>query len=42
MTNSEGKVAASECRYIVSPRLGIGTPKARDEIGEGSEEFDIA
>ena len=32
-------MTASERRYIVSPRLGVGTPKSRDEIGEGSEEF---
>lgn len=37
-----GKVIASECGRIASPRLDVGIPKSRDEIGEGNEEFNTA
>ena len=39
MGDGEGKVTASECRYIVSPGLDVGTPKLHDEIGGGSKKF---
>ena len=35
----EGKVTAGERRYAISPGLGVGIPKSRDEMGDGSEEF---
>jgi hypothetical protein len=33
------RVTAGERGCAASPRLGVGTPKSRDEIGEGGEEF---
>ena len=39
MSDGEGKVTASECGCAVSLGWGLGTPKSRDEMGEGSEEF---
>lgn len=36
------RVTAGERGCVASPRLGVGTPKSRDDMGEGGKEFYIA
>jgi hypothetical protein len=38
----EEKVIMGERGYVTSPGLSIRTPKSRDEMGEGGDDFYIA
>jgi hypothetical protein len=42
MVGGEGRVTAGERGCPASPELGVGTPRSREEMGEGGDDSYIA